>query len=85
MYIHIGGDRLVRSADLVGVFNIERTTVSPDTRSYLSHAAKRNAEVSCTDDFPRSFVVTFDKAQLDERVYISRVSPATIAQRFGEN
>jgi hypothetical protein len=81
MYIHIGGDHMVRSKDIIGIFNIERTTVSQYTREYLSMAALRNSEVGCTHDLPRSFVVTFDKHDLSEKVYISRVSPATIAGR----
>ena len=81
MYIHIGSDYMVRSRDIIGIFNIEKTTVSADAREFLNKAAKRSAEVSCTDELPRSFVVTFDGETLDERVYISRVSPATIAKR----
>lgn len=81
MYVHIGNDHLVRSKDIIGIFNIERTTVSQYTREYLSMAALRRSEVSCTNDLPRSFVVTFDKKDLSEKVYVSRVSPATIAER----
>ena len=81
MYIHIGAEHMIRSKDLIGVFNIERTTVSSYTREYLSMAALRNSEVSCTNDLPRSFVVTFAADDLSEKVYISRVSPATIAGR----
>lgn len=81
MYIHIGADHMVRSKDIIGIFNIERTTVSSYTREYLNMAALRRSEVSCTHDLPRSFVVTFDKKDLSEKVYISRVSAATIADR----
>ncbi len=44
-------------------------------------AAARKRDVSCTEEIPRSFVVTFDREILDERVYVSRVSPRTIAGR----
>ena len=81
MYVHIGNDHLVRLKDIIGIFNIERTTVSQYTREYLSMAALRRSEVSCTNDLPRSFVVTFDKKDLSEKVYVSRVSAATIAER----
>ncbi len=81
MYIHIGNDRLVLSKDIIGIFDIEKTTASPVTREYLRAAALRSCEISCTDQLPRSFVVTFDRKQLDEKVYISRVSSATIGSR----
>ncbi len=66
---------------MIGIFDIENTTVSPVTREYLRSAAQRGCEISCTDELPRSFAVTFNKKQLDEKVYISRVSSATIASR----
>lgn len=81
MYLHIGGDHVVMSRDVIGIFNIEQTSVSADTRSFLSTAAKRGNEVSCTSDIPRSFIVTFDKDTLEEKVCISRISPATIEKR----
>ncbi|SDA31586.1 protein of unknown function [Ruminococcus sp. YE71] len=82
MYLHIGSDHIVMTKDIVGIFNIERTSVSEDTKNYLRSAAARGHEVSCTDDIPRSFIVTFDKINLDEKVHISRISPSTIEKRI---
>jgi hypothetical protein len=82
MYIHIGAEQLVKSGDLVGIFDIEKTTAAKDTKDYLNGVAKRKSEVSCTDDIPRSFVVTFEKKNLDEKVYISRISASTLAKRW---
>ena len=72
---------MIRSDELIGVFDIEKTSVSADTRNFLSISAKRGNEVSCTEDIPRSFIVTFDREKLDEKVCISRISPATIEKR----
>ena len=85
MYIHIGNDHVIRDKDLIGVFNIENTTVSQDTRNYLKNAAKRRCEVSCTELIPRSFVVTFENKQLDEKVYITRISADTIEKRISKD
>lgn len=82
MYLHIGGDNMIKSEDVIGIFDIEAVTVSRDTKEYLNTAARKKREVSCTEDIPRSFVVTFDKDQLDERVYISRLSPKTLEKRI---
>lgn len=81
MYIHIGNDFVIRSRDLIGIFNIENTTVSADTRSFLKMSAERGCEVSCTDDLPRSFTVTFNTENLDEKVYIGRLSVSAIEKR----
>lgn len=76
---------MIRSRDLIGIFNIESTTVSADTRSYLKMSAERGCEVSCTDDLPRSFTVIFNTENLDEKVYIGRLSAAAIEKRINEN
>lgn len=81
MYLHIGGDHVVLSRDIIGIFNIERTSVSEDTKNFLRHAAAMGHEVSCTDDIPRSFIVTFDTKTLEEKVHISRISPASLEKR----
>lgn len=82
MYAHIGGDFMLRTRDLIGVFNIEQTTVSNDTREYLKSAAANGCEISCTDDLPRSFIVSFNRENLDEKVYITRLSTSTIEKRL---
>ncbi len=81
MYIHVGNNHVIKSQDLIGIFDIEATSTSSDTRRFLSECAKRKNDVSCTDNFPRSFVVTFEKKDLDEKVYISRLSPSTLKGR----
>jgi hypothetical protein len=73
---------MITAEDIIGVFDIEATTVSQDTRNFLNSAAKRKCDVSCTEEMPRSFVVTFDKEYLDEKVYISRINPKTIEKRI---
>ncbi len=81
MYLHIGNDNIVTDKEVIGIFDIEKTSASSDTREFLNAAAKRKCEVSCTDDLPRSFIVTFRKSDLEEKVYISRVSSSTIEKR----
>ena len=35
MYLHLGGDVVVRSSDIIGIFDIENTSVSKLTKEYL--------------------------------------------------
>ncbi len=81
MYLHIGNDHIVLTKDIIGIFNIEKTSVSEDTKNFLRSAAAKGHEVSCTSDIPRSFIVTFDDRTLDEKVHISRISPASLEKR----
>lgn len=77
MYIHIGQDTVVRSSELLGVFDIENTSVSNITREFLNDSKKKVIYVSY--DMPKSFVVTAD------RIYISSVSAATLRKRLLNN
>ncbi len=40
MYLDIGGEQLIRTKDLLGIFDLDNTTVNKATREYLSEAEK---------------------------------------------
>ena len=75
---------MLRTRDIIGIFDIERTTESDDTDRFLINASRRGSEVGCTDDLPRSFIVTFNMENLDEKVYISRIAAGTLKRRCME-
>lgn len=79
MYIYLGSDSVVRSEDIIGVFDIENTSVGKITREYLSAAGKRKSDVYVSYDMPKSFILTERDGR--ERVFISPISPATIIKR----
>lgn len=79
MYIYLGSDSVVRSEDIIGVFDIENTSVGKITREYLSAAGKRKSDVYVSFDMPKSFILTEKDGR--ERVFISPISPATIIKR----
>ena len=80
VYLHIGQDAVVRLDEVVGIFDMENTTISQTTRTFLNDAEKQNRVVSVCDDLPRSFVVCRDKAG-NETVYLSQISCATLRKR----
>ncbi len=41
MYLHLGQDVVVRSRDIVGIFDIENTSVSKITKEYLTDQEKK--------------------------------------------
>lgn len=56
MFLHIGRDRIVRTDDIIGIFDIETTSTSKISREYL--APSRDKEiVSVTQELPKSFIV----------------------------
>lgn len=81
MYLHLGGDIVVRTDDIVGIFDIENTSVSKLTRLFLKNAEENMQVTNVSNDLPKSFVVCDDS--VGTRVYISQISPATLKKRTG--
>ena len=44
MYLHLGQDIVVRSSDIIGIFDIENTSVSKSAKEYLGEQEKRRRE-----------------------------------------
>ena len=38
MYIHLGRDYVLNDRDIIGIFNLETTTISPRGREFLNYA-----------------------------------------------
>lgn len=76
MYLHLGQDISVRMKDIVGVFDLETSTISASSRQFLSQAQKEGKVVNVTEEMPKSFILCRSGA-----VYLSQISPATLARR----
>jgi len=81
MYLHLGQNTVVRTASVVGIFDIENTSTSRLTRNYLSQAEKSGQVVNVSTELPKSFVVCREGKRTV--VYISQISPATLKKRMG--
>ena len=41
MYLNIGGDMAVRSSSIIGIFDLDNTSMSAKTREFLGNAERR--------------------------------------------
>ncbi len=80
MYLHLGQEVVVRRRDIVGVFDMDNTTISPHTRDYLKQAEKEGRVTYVSYDLPRSFTVCAEGKGRDQ-VYVSQIAPATLKKR----
>ncbi|MGN0594223.1 MAG: extracellular matrix regulator RemB [Hominimerdicola sp.] len=81
MFLHLGNDYMVNTKDVIGIFDIENTSVSKITKDFLNESSKNRRVVNCTYEMPKSFIVCLDK-DFTETVYISQMSCATLLKRF---
>ncbi|MEG0229336.1 MAG: DUF370 domain-containing protein [Oscillospiraceae bacterium] len=57
MYIHLGQDIVVRTDDVVGIFDMENSTIEKSTKNYLARAQKEGRVVNVSYEMPKSFIV----------------------------
>lgn len=81
MYLHLGQEKIVKTEDIVGIFDLDTATVSKNTRNFLTRAEKKGQVINVTDDLPKTFAVTCKKGQKKQTVYISQISTTTLEKR----
>ena len=79
MYIRVEENAVVLDKDIVGIFDMDNTTVSRLGRTFLPKAEKNGLIINQTDDLPKSFVVTSSEGKTE--VLISSVSSKILANR----
>ena len=79
MYLSIGNDFSVRESSVIGIFDMDNTSVSKRTREFLAKAQSEGAVVPC-DDLPKSYVVTLEYGMV--KVYESTLASRTLGKRF---
>ena len=82
MYLHLGQDTVVRLDEIVGIFDMDTSTISKHTRQFLADAEKGGRIFNVSMELPKSFVVCLD-ADGTETVYVSQISSATLCKRTG--
>lgn len=79
MYLHLGGEVLIRTRDIIGIFDLENTSTSKRTKEFLVEAAKKKQVKTVSYEIPKSFVLT--KENSENKVYISQISISTLKKR----
>ena len=82
MYIHLGNNVMLPTNEIIGIFDLENTSVSKRTRDFLNKAEKEGRVITISYDLPRSFVVA-GKTMKDAKIYISQISSQTLLKRTG--
>ena len=79
MYVNIGSDMALRDRFIIGIFDMDNTTISARTRKFLNRAEQEGNVIPC-DDLPKSFVLTVEYGM--EHVHLTALSPQTLEKRL---
>lgn len=85
MYLHLGQDSLVNTGELIGLFDLDTTTLAKASRDFLAGAEKAGRVVNVSSELPKSYVLTAPRTPRTgpQRVYISQISAQTLKKRLG--
>lgn len=79
MYLHIGNSKNLRTREIIGIFDLDSSSVSATTRKYLSAAEKCGRLESATEELPKSFILYGDGK--NTKVCLSQLSSASLLSR----
>ncbi len=82
MFLHLGQDTIITTEEIVGIFDLDTSTVMKSTRDFLSMMTKAKKVINVSYELPKSFVLTYDKKTKEKTMYISPISSVTLLKRI---
>ena len=79
MYLSIGSDLAVRESSIIGIFDMDNTTVTARGREFLERAEKEG-QIVPWDDLPKSYILTMEYGMT--RIYQTSWTTQTLEKRL---
>lgn len=85
MYLHVGANKNIRKKDIIGIFDLDRTTTSSVTRKYLSASERRGLVSLAAEEIPKSFVLYRDADSEENKIIFSQLSTSALYGRMSDD
>ena len=86
MYLSIGKNTVVRTDEIIGIFDLDICSQSHLTRAFLSAAERNGSVINAAEDIPNSFLLCAEKKEAGggERIsmYLSQSTSRTLEKRI---
>jgi ribosomal protein S8 len=80
LFLHIGGDVVIPGKSIIGIFDIDTTTISKDTKEFLKISEEEGfIEAISQSDLPKTFIIT--ESDKKSKIYLSPISSVTLLKR----
>lgn len=76
IYLHIGNNYSVDVREIIGIFDMDNTTVTSCTKALLDKAQKEKRLFLATYELPKTYIIT------KKRVYLSQLAASTLKKRL---
>lgn len=83
IYLNVGSGKSIREKDIIGIFDMDTSTVSPITRKLLSEADKQKRTETPSYEIPKSFIL-YRAENGETMVCFSQFSSASLFGRMGK-
>ncbi len=80
MFLHIGDNYMIPIKDIIGIFDLEATTTTKETREFLNVSEEEGFITTISKEMPKSFIVTEEDSR--SRIYLSPISASTLRKRM---
>lgn len=80
MYLSIGADFSLRDKTILGIFDLDNTSVSKHTRAFLKEAETQGEVIDVSGRFPKSYILTEEYGL--RRVYLTQYNTSVLEKRI---
>jgi hypothetical protein len=78
MFIHLGGEKIIRTIELIAIFDLSMEKTSKISKQFIINAEKEKKIEMIGEEESKSLVVTINK------VYYSPISSSTLKKRANQ-
>ncbi len=82
VFLHVGHNKSVRRSSIIGIFDMDTSTISKITRDFLAKAQKNGNVINATDEIPKAYILTCKKKERKPNIIISQLSVQTLNERL---
>ena len=80
-YLHLGKDTSIEIDHIVGIFDLDTTSISKHTRAFLALCEQESRVISVSYDLPKSYILYDYDGEYS--LYLSPLNAATLLKRMG--
>lgn len=78
-YLYAGNETVIRTSQIVGIFDLDTSTSNADTRKFLASREKNGKVSAVIDELPKAFILL-----RDGRVIMTQAASSTLIARAVE-
>ncbi len=83
MFLHIGEGKVLNKKEIIGIFDLETTSISKKTREFLRINEKKGNVEYISTEIPKTYIITDSK--LKKNVLVTQISSQTLQKRAERN